>query len=821
VDAVRPISGFPAARPVEGGVVFDAIDSPIAVVDATGRIIAVNAAWARTAAATPDPSRCGVGVSYLSVCEHASGPGSDGALDVAVGLRDVLSGRRSSFAVDYAIRTPSGTRWHNLRISPTPEGGAVLVHHDVTALRLAELSARFDDARVLRAVDESSPIFCLIDPDRTIAYVSDRTCELLGLARDELVGAEVAAFVEPADLERVRGLYQQVAAVPGERRPVRFRVLDGDRRRRDVDATLVNLIDDPGVRAVALVGSDVTDSRVHEITSRLEGRLMERFPAAVVITDRDGVIAYWNPRAETLTGVRAERAVGRRLDEIGVTAGDRQVDQEVTRSLVESGRWEGEYEFIVPGGTVLPLHLSLERVDDDDIDFHGLVGTAIDIADRRRLQDELAFQALHDPLTGLPNRRRFVEEVEAVLERAGGLRTALVFVDLDDFKELNDRAGHVVGDHALRVVAQRMREALRAPDLVARIGGDEFVAALVDVEDADDALAVAERVLQALRDPIVVDGVRGQLAGSVGVAMAQPGVGAELLLRNADAAMYQAKELGKNRIALFDDALRERARSRRAFAERLRAAVADGAIHAYFQPQTCLRTGALLGFEALARWEGDDAAFEGSASFLAVAEEGGVVGEIDRVVLAETVETLARFRAARPDLALRVSANVSGELLAEPTFPDQVLDLLGAHGVDASHLVIEVVESALADTDAVAESLRRLEAIGVEVSIDDFGTGYSSLSRIQHFHVDELKIDRSFVAGLGVDQERDAIVAAIIGLAEALGLRTIAEGVETDEQVARLVDLGVDAGQGYRWSPAVTADRALDLVRHAPPAGHP
>ena len=821
VDAVRRDPVLDAREALEAEVIFDALDSPIAVVDATGRIIAVNSAWERVGGDASDPAATGVGVSYLSVCDHAALGGDRSAAEVAAGLRDVLAGRSPSFVVDYSLSMPGGNRWFSLRVTAVPEGGAVLVHHDVTALRLAELGARFDDARLLRAFDESSPIFALIDPDGTIAHVSDQTCELFELDRESVLGARAEVLVEPEDVPRVRVAFEEVAAVPGRRLPLRYRALDGRGRRRVVDVTVVNLLDDPGVRAVAVVGADVTETRVHEISSRVEGRLMKHLPAAVVITDQAGVIAYWNDRAEQLTGVTREASLGRMLGEIGVRVGDDNPGRQIAAALASDGRWEGEFEFILPDGAPLPMHLSLEQVEDAEIDFRGLVGTAIDVSERRRLQDELAYQALHDPLTGLPNRRGFVEHVESVLSASQGRSAALVFIDLDDFKELNDRVGHGAGDQALRVVAERLRAALRDGDVVARIGGDEFVAAIVDVADADAALEIAGRLLDAVCEPLAVEGARTQLSGSIGVAMAQPGIGAEVLLRSADAAMYEAKDSGKNRIALFDDTLRERARSRRASAERLRAAVAAGQIHAHFQPQTCLRTGALVGFEALARWEGDADEFEGSATFLDAAEEGGVVADIDRLVLEETIDVLARFRAERPDLSIRVSANVSGELLADPSFPELVLELLAKRSVPAELLCVEVVESALGDTDAVARNLARLEGLGVEVSIDDFGTGYSSLSRIQQFHVDELKIDRSFVAGLGADEERDAIVSAIIGLAEALGLRTIAEGVETDEQAALLRDLGVDVGQGFRWSPAVGADAAAELVRTAPPADSP
>jgi diguanylate cyclase (GGDEF)-like protein/PAS domain S-box-containing protein len=805
--------------------VFDALDSPIAVLDASGRIVAVNAAWSAHAEATsPEPWKCGVGASYLAVCDRATGPGTEEIRAIGDGIRSVLAGEAESFAVDYPCPAPGKPRWFNLRVSPLhgDEGGAVLIHHDVTELRQAELSARLDDARLIRAFDESSPVFLLVEPDGTIAFVSERTSELLGIDRERALGELAFDFVDPADRGEAELVHGSVGALPGSRARLRGRVIDGFGRRRLLDLSVVNLLDDPDVRAIAITGTDVTDTRLHEIASRLEGRLLHRFPASVVVMDDAQCIVYWNARAAEVTGVPAERAVGRRLDELGLRPADPEAARDVVAALGRgSGRWEGSYDVSLPDGRLLPLHTVLERVDDDDIDFHGVVIASIDVTERRELEQELAFQALHDPLTGLPNRRGFVDRIERFLRDGGESRAAVAFIDLDDFKELNDRVGHAAGDEALRMVARRIEHALREGDVVARIGGDEFVVGLPGVTGPEEVMVVAERVLEALRSPFSVEHHRVHLGASIGVAMSQEDLGAEIMLRNADAAMYQAKELGKNRIALFDDELRVRTRARRAFADRLRDAVDLGRIHAHFQPQICLGTGELVGFEALARWEGDVTEFEDSAAFLAVADEGGVAAEIDRLVLAESCTMLSRFRSERPDVTCSVSVNVSGELLADETFPDLVAELVHDAGIPARLLCIEVVESVLADVEAVADNLLALEELGVEFAVDDFGTGYSSLSRIQQLRVDYRKIDRSFVAGLGAGDDRDVVVAAIIGLAKGLGLRTIAEGVESDEQLRRLIELGVDIGQGFGWSRAVADEAAMRMVREAPPTERP
>ncbi|HEX4902252.1 MAG TPA: EAL domain-containing protein [Acidimicrobiales bacterium] len=806
----------------DGDAVLQALDNPIAVVDDVGCIVSVNDAWVAAARdGGADESATGVGVNYLTICDAAVGPGAEGAREVADGLRAVLTGAAESFSADYRCATPTQERWFNVRVSPLSEGsGAVLIHHDVTPVRQAELEARAGETRLLRALDESSPIFVLLDSDATVAHVTERTCDLLGLRREDVIGADPFGFVEPVDVGRGQQALGEALSVPGGRTRIECRVLDGTGRRRVVDLTVVNMLDDPVIRAVAVTGFDVTDTRLNQIADRLKQELLEQLPAAVVAIDDGGGVVYWNQRAEHMMGVPAEEALGRLLDEIGVRSFDPAVLRTITKAARREARWEGPLDLLVPDGTVIPLHTVVERVDDDESGFHGMVAAAIDVSERRMLEHELAFQALHDPLTGLPNRRRFVERLEEALA-SGNPRAAVAFVDLDDFKELNDRVGHLAGDEALRTIGDRLGLVLRTDDVVARFGGDEFVVGLHGIVDTAQALAAAQRILDAVREPIEVEGTRVRLSATVGVAMANRDLGAELLIRNADAAMYEAKEQGKDRVALFDDALRERRKERRAFAARLRRAVHDGHIHAHLQPQISLSTGRLVGFEALARWEGDEAEFEDTAAFLAVAEEGGVVADIDQLVLRETCVALGRFHAERPELGCTASANVSAALLADPTFPAFVERIVRSAGIPPALLCVEVVESALADPEAVAGNLRRLERFGIEVAIDDFGTGYSSLSRIQEFHVDYLKIDRSFVASLGADSDHDAVVAAIIGLARALGLRTVAEGVETQAQADRLRVLGVDIGQGFLWSPAVPVEDAVVLVLDEPPTGPP
>jgi len=806
--------------------VFASISSPIAVIDGSGRIIAVNPAWERAGlAAGADPTRIGTGVNYLAVCDHAEGRFADEAAAIATGIRGVLAGDLDSFTMDYPCDTPERERWFSLRVNPSGEmgGGAVLIHLDVTDLKVAERGAVAQDTRLFGVIDATSPIFALVGADGTVLHNSEQTRRLLGLQEGERIGEDVFALIEAADRQRAMEVFVRVCSTPGARERTTVRALDGDGRWRDLDLSVINLLDDPRIGAIAVTGSDVTDTRLHQIARRLESRLLAGLPVAIGLTDESGILVYWNARAEELFGHRRDAVIGRNVADLGLETPDEAVRSEIQRCLEETGTWEGDVAGPRADGTLVPLHVVMERIDDHEIDFHGTVYASYDNTERERLEAELEFQAFHDPLTLLPNRRLFVERLDAVLARheAEGRLAAVTFIDLDDFKALNDRVGHSAGDQALQLIAERLESVLRPGDLVARIGGDEFVVGFADLHGPDEAVAIAERVLEAVRAPFRIGHHGLHLSATIGVAMSQPGVPADGLLRNADAAMYEAKGGGKDTVWLFDDALQQRTRDRREQADTLQRAVLAGDIHAELQPQFCLHTGDLIGFEALARWRRPDGQGADAADFIELAEESGVIDLIDRLVLAEACQALAAFHAEVPGRAPTIAVNVSAPHLSDPTFPALVRDLVEGAGFPPELLCIEVVESALVDEHVAAAVLEEVKDIGVELAIDDFGTGYSSLSRLQRFAVDYLKIDRGFVAGMDAGRDDAAVVSAVIGLARALGLRTVAEGIETEAQRDRLVDLGVDIGQGFLWSRAVPVDDALEMVRRAGSTGTP
>jgi len=557
--------------------------------------------------------------------------------------------------------------------------------------------------------------------------------------------------------------------------------------------------------------------------ARLEAHLLSRLPAAVVVTDDRGVVVYWNDRAVSLFGHQRHEALGRLVVTLDIGPIDPLQDRLALEMVLQHGRWEGDYDVRRADGSIVPIYCTMERVDDEEIGFHGMVGASVDISERRKLEADLVFQASHDPLTGLPNRRVLIEHLDGAVARAGrrdGL-TAVLFLDVDDFKAVNDRIGHAAGDEVLCTVAELIKGVARQGDTLARLGGDEFVVCCEDVRDVAEAYAIADRLLKVLRAPFRFEGQMLAVTASIGLAVAGPAVRGEALLRNADAAMYVAKQAGKARVELFDDSLHERARRRYEVATDLDRALAAGELVTWFQPEVDLRTGALFGFEALVRWQHPDRGLVPPDEFIAVAEERGLIGMIGALVTADACGALARWLTRVPGHPLTVSVNVSAHQLADPGLAASVRAAVDEAGVPPARFCLEVTESALMDAPVAAEALRACRATGVTVAIDDFGTGYSSLRRLKRFAVDFLKVDREFVAGLGADPEDDAIVAAVVGLGRSLGLRLIAEGVETEEQLRLLTELGCQFGQGRLWSTAVPEDGAgafvFDDPRHPLP----
>ncbi len=483
-------------------------------------------------------------------------------------------------------------------------------------------------------------------------------------------------------------------------------------------------------------------------------------------------------------------------------------------------RKDGDYRWVVARG--LAARGGGAKVDR-------IAGSLTDVSARKAAEEQLLHDVSHDPLTGLPNRSRFTDRLQRVFERAkrhSGSSFAVLFLDVDRFKLVNDGLGHIAGDRLLVSIARRLEDSLRPVDIVARLGGDEFAIILEGVQEPREATVVAERIQKALRLPFEAGGQ--EVYATVSIGIAQHGATyqkAEELLRDADTAMYRAKATGRDRYAVFDRGMHEKAVAALQLENDLRRALDTRAFTVYYQPIVALHDGRIVGFEALVRWQHPTRGLVLPADFVQVAEETGLIIAIDRWVAGEACRQLRAWQVQfRHKPSLTMSINVSGAQFMQPDLPMQIDRILRENGLWGNTLKLEITESVIMEkaryTGAMLEHLRDL---AIKLSIDDFGTGYSSLSYLRRFEIDTLKIDSSFVSKITHDEESSEIVRAIISLAHNLGKEMIAEGVETASQLAKLRTMDCTFAQGYFFSKPLGAEAATKLLaadprwRPAPP----
>lgn len=463
------------------------------------------------------------------------------------------------------------------------------------------------------------------------------------------------------------------------------------------------------------------------------------------------------------------------------------------------------------------------RFDEDDLRLLDTVARHVGVAlengrmgqsltQLHELKEQLRHQAYHDPLTGLGNRALFLERLTAVLggpQSPGG--PAVLFVDLDDFKTVNDSLGHLAGDTLLIAVAERLRSCLRPADLAARLGGDEF-AVLLERGDASNALMVGERIMAALRMPFIIEGSEVIVRASVGIAeSARSGQSAEELLRNADVAMYTAKSQGKGRVAIFEPQMHAVVVARHALTSRLQHALSNSEFVLLYQPVVQLASGKMTGVEALVRWRQPDRSLTGPGEFIPLAEETGLILPLGRWVLETACREAVKWRELAPARPLKLSVNLSARQVQQASFIDEVADILRRTGLDPTTLVLEITETVMMqDTAATIAKLNALKAMGVQLAIDDFGTGYSSLSYLSRFPLDVLKMASPFVES--ANRDRSAFAQAIIALGHSLKLTIVAEGIERADQLHLLRELGCDLGQGYYFAEALPARAIGELI---------
>ena len=666
-----------------------------------------------------------------------------------------------------------------------------------------------------------------LDERGTIRSANRRAALLTGRTVDELVGRAFLEMIGDTDRDVVTERWHfetasDVAAGDGADAgsigaPILFELIDDVGDPHLVEASLHRPAD-TDQRGLVVVLRDVTDrARSTVALEQARRRFQQAFHSAptgmALVRLDDSRIVDANQSLADMLDRPLESLIGAGIREI--THPDDLRAAATQRARLELGIADTyllEQRYVRRDGSFVWARTRVSVTEDEGV---ALAITHIeDVTDQRVAAERLSHAATHDDLTELPNRAALVERLDELLVGAAPGQVSVLFIDLDNFKVVNDSLGHGVGDQLLREVARRLRHVMRDKDCLARFGGDEFV---VFVNGDVDATAVAERLRRTVQRSIFVDGHELVTTASIGIAVNHSGaLSADELLRDADAAMYRAKSGGRDRVEAFTEETRRASVEALQTSTELRRGLERGEVVPYFQPIVDLDGGQVVGFEVLARWLHPDRGLLVPSQFMPVAEEAGLMTELGSRILRDSLAQLAHWRATGLRFAdCSLSVNVATQQLIDASFLDLVHDALGETGIDAGSLWLEITETALmADTRAAGNALRDLRGLGLHLSVDDFGTGYSSLTYLQRFPVEAIKIDRSFVVGLGLEADDTSIVEAVVNLGHSLGLTVVAEGVETPLQLNRLRELGCDKGQGYlfgRPRPAsITASERAD-----------
>jgi diguanylate cyclase (GGDEF)-like protein/PAS domain S-box-containing protein len=535
--------------------------------------------------------------------------------------------------------------------------------------------------------------------------------------------------------------------------------------------------------------------------------LTEQSTDIIVIADPSGRIKYASPSVQTVLAVHGDGLVGTNMidrvhpDDLAKTMSTG------LRAIAHSQNSIVEFRLRHADGRWLYFE-SVVRNLIGHKNIGGIVYNARDVTERKHAQEELLFNATHDALTGLPNRALFLGRLESVVDRMkrhSQQAAAVLFIDIDDFKVVNDCYGHATGDALIKEVSNRLRACLRSEGTIARMGGDEFTVLVEDVTDPSDAIRVAQRIQSSFTQPFLLDGLEVFKSASIGIALTSPETSAETVLQNADIAMYRAKDQGKACSELFDRTMHEQVMNRLLLEAKLRYALQNEELTLHYQPIVAVDTGTVQGFEALLRWQPSESDSIPPSTFVPVAEQCGLIVPISVWVLKTACLEAATWRQSYPaDPPLYVAINISAKHFSHVGFIGHVKDALQESGVDPQCIAIELTETlAMNDVAATGQTMSQLRSLGVKLSIDDFGTGYSSLSYLRRFPVDTLKIDQSFVKTM--DAENYAIVTTIVGLAHNLELKVVAEGVETTDQHQLLALAGCGSAQGYLFAEPMPA----------------
>lgn len=557
------------------------------------------------------------------------------------------------------------------------------------------------------------------------------------------------------------------------------------------------------------ISVDRTDDE-KESRLRVHSTVFESIMEGVAVTDADVKIISVNPAFTHITGFKPEEVLGKNPNIMKSGRHDEEFYRRMWESIIEHGSWSGEVWNRRRNGSIKPEWLNITRVCNDAGATTNYVASFIDTSAIRASQEQLHHLAHHDNLTGLPNRLLLKDRLDQSFKRARRekCQVAVLFLDLDEFKKINDTLGHKVGDEVLKQAARRIQALLRKGDTVARLGGDEFVILLDRLDRAEDASLVARKVLSTLQQPFTIANRELYIGVSIGISIfPQDGEDSDKLVRNADIAMYRAKQLGKNLFQFYTEALSQTANYKMELEADLRNALEAGQLQLFYQPQVSLADRRIVGAEALLRWQHPEQGLIPAAEFIQLAEETGLIMPIGEWVLQEACSQLLTWDEQGAQ-RLRISLNISGVQLHRSALFELVQSVLQKSGVQPDRLEFDIGESTfLAVTEKNLDVLHRLQSLGVGLAIDDFGAGYTSFGYLQRLHADRLKLSRSLLEGVPSNRDKSVIVDAITSLGEKFGIPILAAGIETEEQLHFAHKIGCKTGQGFLFAEALPPDR--------------
>ena len=675
---------------------------------------------------------------------------------------------------------------------------------DITDRKVTENALRESERRYRLLVERMREGLAQVDNGNVLQFVNDRYCDMVGYQRDELLGKnadfllaspEDAAIVAAKSESRLHGITDQYE--------IRIQRKDGSVIWVEIGGAPVTDAEGAVVGSIG-VHNEVTARRQAEHSlreSEARYRLMaENSTDMISRISFDGTILYASDASRRLLGYEPSELEGRTFYDF-MHPPDQVEIRQLTALINENRPMTFSFRMVRKDGLMVWFETTSRSVRDPRSGgVDEIIGVSRDISERKRAEEQIEFQAYHDALTGLPNRRLFRDRLTVALAHARRMRTplAVMFLDLDRFKEVNDTLGHSFGDEMLKLVAARLQEALREEDSIARMGGDEFTVLLADLASTDDAATIAQKLIETVAQPMRIEEREIFITTSIGIALfPSDGDTAELLLKNADHAMYRAKDAGRSSVQLFTPAMNSRALDRLSMENSLRHALERAEFALHYQPQIDVKTRTITGVEALLRWTPAGGQMVSPATFIPIAEETRLIIPIGEWVVREACRQARQWQ-LEGHPGLRVAVNLSPRQFQQADLPSMVASALEDSGLPASDLELEITEStAMQNTERTIAILRRLREMGICIAIDDFGTGHSSLNYLRSFPIDTVKIDQEFVRGIENSEADRAIVSAVIGMARGLRLRVVAEGVETEPQLAFLAEHGCEEVQGY------------------------